>query len=300
MLPPDVLWRLRRLDVRVRGLVDTFFGGRYHTAFKGRGMTFSEVRPYVPGDDVRSLDWNVTARTGEAYVKVFEEEREQTLMLIVDVSGSLDVGTEGRTRRDLAAEVCALLTFAALRNGDRVGLVLVAGAVERYVPPARTRTHALRLLRDVFVHVPASSGTDLAAGLTFARRVLRRRAIVAVVSDFAATGIARPLALLASRHDVVALRLSDAADEALPQTGLLAIEDAETGEVRLVDAASADVRAAFARHAEAHAEGLRQVFARAGVDAAEVGTGDDAFAVLSAFFARRNRRPVRRLGARAA
>ncbi len=181
------------------------------------------------------------------------------------------------------------------------------------MPPARTRAHALRLLRDVFAHRPASTGTDLGAALTFARRVLRRRAIVALVSDFAvsdvptttpaassAGGMARPLALLAAHHDVVALRLTDAADAVLPAAGLVAVEDAETGEVRLVDAANAAVRQSFARAAEDRAEGLRQIFARAGVDAAEVGTGDDAFSVLSAFFARRNRRPLRRTSARAA
>lgn len=300
MLPPDVLRRLRRLDVRVRGLVDTFFGGRYHTAFKGQGMTFAEVRPYVAGDDVRALDWNVTARTGEAHVKVFEEEREQTLLLVLDVSGSLDVGTEGRTRRDLVAEICALLTFAAQRNHDRVGLVLVAGEVEHVVPPGRARTHGLRLVRDVFAHRTRSAGTNIAAALTLAQRLLRHRAIVAVVSDFADDGFARPLARLAARHDVVAIRLVDRADAALPPAGLVALEDAETGAVRVVDAADARVRAAFARDAEARHEALRQTFARSGVDAVEVGTGDDAFAVLSAFFTRRNRRHVRRVRAVAA
>lgn len=294
MLTPDVLRRLRRLDVRVRGLVDTFFSGRYHTAFKGQGMTFAEVRPYVAGDDVRALDWNVTARTGEAHVKVFEEEREQTLLLVVDVSGSLDVGAEGRTRRDLAAEVVALLTFAAQRNHDRVGLVLAAGEVEHVVPPARSRTHALRLLRDVFAHRPRTSGTDLAGVLAYAQRMLRHRSIVVVVSDFAAEGFARPLARLASRHDVVAVRLADQGDATLPASGLVALEDAETGTVRVVDAADRGVREAFARHAEARSEGLRQIFARAGVDAVDVGTGDDAFALLSAFFIRRNRRHPRR------
>jgi uncharacterized protein (DUF58 family) len=300
VLTPELLRRLRRLDLRTRGLVDAFLGGQYHSAFKGSGMTFSEVRPYSVGDDVRALDWNVTARTGEAFVKVFEEERELTVLLVVDVSGSAAVGTQGRTKRDVAAEAAALITFSAIQNGDQVGLALFAGRVERYVAPGKSRPHGLRLLRDVFAFEAESEGTDLAGVLTFVRRILHRRAVVVLISDFHADGYLRPLAALAARHDVVALHVADLREHTLPDVGLVMLEDAETGAPVTLDTSNARVRATYEQRARARLDATRRTFARAGVDHVLLRTGDDLLAPLSTFFARRVRRHAsRRTPARA-
>lgn len=290
MIPRELFRQIRRLEVRTRGLVDSFLGGEYHSAFKGRGMSFAEVRPYGIGDDVRTIDWNVSARTGETFVKVFEEEREQTLMLVVDVSGSTDFGTQGRTKRDLAAEASALLAFSAVRNNDRVGLLLFAGDVERLVPPAKGRTHALRIIRDLYVHEPRSRTTNLAPALERLGAVLHRRAIVAVLSDFVATGYERPLRSLALRHDVVALPLVDVREEVLPAVGLLTVEDAETGALRVVDTRSAAVRNAYAAAAATRRDATRALLHRLRVDSAELRTDASVLDPLARFFRERNRR----------
>ena len=315
MIPADLFRRVRRLEIRTRGLVDSLFGGRYHTAFKGRGMVFSEVRPYGYADDVRAIDWNVSARTGETHVKVFEEEREQTVLLVVDVSGSTDVGSRERFKRDVAAEACALLAFSALRNGDRVGLVLFAGGVEHFVPPARTQRHGLRLVRDLYAWAPGDGraaggaavapsppGTDVAGALAFARRVLRRRAVVVLVSDFVAPPFARALGALAARHDVVALHLVDGREGVLPLgVGLLTLTDAETGERVVVDAGDERTRAAFARAAVDRLAGVRTALAAAAVDRVELRPGEDVVPPLARFFeARRGARRPARTGQRAA
>ena len=294
MIPADLYKKIRRLEVRTRGRVEEYFGGRYHSAFKGRGMTFAEVRPYAPGDDVRAIDWNVSARTGETFVKVYEEEREQTVLLVVDASASADAGSVGRFKRDVAAEVCALLAFSASRGGDKTGLVLFAGEVERFVPPGRSRTHALRLVRDLYAHAPATPGTDLAGALGYARRVLRRRAVVVVVSDFAATGYEAALGVLAARHDVVAVVLTDPRDAALPAAlGLVALRDAETGETVWLDARQGEARRAFAANATRRLDATRAALRRTGVDAVEVATDADPVVPLGRFFAERNRRLAR-------
>ncbi|MEM0964152.1 MAG: DUF58 domain-containing protein, partial [Bacteroidota bacterium] len=251
MIPRELFKKIRHVEVRTRGLVDDVFGGEYHSAFKGRGIEFAEVRPYQIGDDVRAIDWNVSARTGEPHVKLFEEEREQTLLLVVDVSGSEDFGSI-RAKRDLAAEVCAVLGFSALRNHDKVGMVLFTDIIERFVPPKRGKRHVLRLLRDLFAHEPRQRGTDIAGALDHVLRVQRRRAIVVLVSDFlvpagAGRSVARSLRIAAQKHDVVAVRLVDPREESLPPAGLLRVTDAETGREALVDTGSRAVREAFAR-----------------------------------------------------
>ncbi|HYE95323.1 MAG TPA: DUF58 domain-containing protein [Rubricoccaceae bacterium] len=296
MIPRELFKKIRRVEVRTKGLVENLFGGEYHSAFRGRGIEFAEVRPYQVGDDVRAIDWNVTARTGEPYVKLFEEEREQTLLLVVDVSGSEDFGSHGAVKRDLAAEVCALLAFSALRNNDKVGLLLFTDRVERFVPPKKGRRHALRLVRDLFAHRPAHRGTRLGSALDHARRVLRRRAIVVVVSDFldaqlltGAFTFEQPLRALAQKHDVVAVRLLDERETALPPVGLLALTDAETGRPVLVDTSSPRVREAFADRAAVRERSLHAALRRARVDTVTVRTGEDYAVPLAAFFRRRNR-----------
>ncbi len=294
VIPRELFKKIRHVEVRTRGLVDDVFGGEYHSAFKGRGIEFAEVRPYQIGDDVRSIDWNVSARTGEPYVKLFEEEREQTLMLVVDVSGSEDFGSGEGVKRDLAAEVCAVLGFSALRNSDKVGLVLFTDRVERFVPPRKGKRHVLRLLRDLFAHVPQSRGTDVTVALEHVLRVQRRRAIVILVSDFlvptgSETGVTRSLRVLSQKHDVVAIRLVDPREETLPAVGLLRVVDAETGRPALVDTSSARVREAFARRAATRAARAESALRQARVDHVTLRTDEDYVEPLSAFFRQRVR-----------
>lgn len=289
MIPRELFRQIRRLEIRTRGLVDSFMGGEYHSAFKGRGMSFAEVRPYQIGDDVRTIDWNVSARLGTPFVKVFEEEREQTVLLVVDVSASEQFGTRRRTKRELAAEVCALVGFSAAQNSDRIGLTLFAGEVERVVPPRKGRTHVLRLVRDLYVHEPRTRGTDVGAALEHAARILKRRAVVLVLSDFLADGYDRALRALASRHDVVALHLLDPAEEALPPVGLLTLVDAETGRPYTVDTSSRRARARYAEQATARMLAARAAFKAARVDVVPLRTDEDHVAALETFFRRRSR-----------
>ena len=296
MIPRALFRKIRHVEVRTRGLVDSVFGGEYHSAFKGRGIEFAEVRPYQIGDDVRTIDWNVSARTGEPHVKVFEEEREQTLVLVVDVSASGDFGSgEAGAKRDLAAEICAVLGFSALRNHDTVGMLLFSDRVERFIPPAKGRRHVLRLLRDLFAHQPVGRGTDPAVALDHLLHVVRRRAIVVLVSDFLVPAerteaTARALRIVARRHDVVAVRVMDPREEALPNVGLLRAVDPETGAATLVDTGSRRVRAAFAQRAADRTARTDAALRAARIDAVTVRTDADYAEPLTAFFRRRNRR----------
>ena len=289
LIPRELFSRIRRLEIRTKGLVNNVFGGEYHSAFKGRGIEFSEVRPYQIGDDVRTIDWNVSARTGETFVKLYEEEREQTLVLAVDVSGSERFGTGGVEKRDVAAEVCAALAFSAVRNNDKVGLLLFSDRVERFVPPKKGRRHALRLVRDVFAHEPQAAGTHLEAALDHLLHVLRRRTIVVLISDFFDRGYERKLRALAGRHDVVAVHLRDPREVALPNVGLLTLRDAETGRAVLVDTGSLSAREAFAQQAEARQAEIEAALRSARVDTVQVQTDEDYVEPLVAFFQRRNR-----------
>ena len=289
MIPRELFRKIRHVEIRTKGLVENVFGGEYHSAFRGRGIEFSEVRPYQIGDDVRTIDWNVSARMGEAYVKLFEEEREQTLLLLVDVSGSEDFGSGGRAKRELAAELCAVLGFSAVRNNDKVGLLLFSDRVERFVPPKKGRRHVLRLVRDLYVHRPQSRGTALKAALDHALHVLRRRAIVVLVSDFLDDGYERALRTLARKHDVVAVRLLDPREEALPAVGLLSLTDAETGRPVLIDTGSRAARRRFARRAADRERAVAAALQRARVDTITVRTDGDYVEPLVAFFKKRNR-----------
>jgi len=294
VIPRELFRKIRHVEVRTRGLVDDVFGGEYHSAFKGRGIEFAEVRPYQIGDDVRTIDWNVSARTGEAYVKLFEEEREQTLLLVVDVSGSEDFGS-ARAKRDLAAEVCAVLGFSALRNSDKVGLVLFTDRVERFVKPKKGKRHVLRMLRDLYAHEPVATGTDLGVALDHVLRVQRRRAIVILVSDFLVPtasheALAKSLRVVSRKHDLVAVRLVDPREETLPSVGLLRVVDAETGQEALVDTSSAAVREAFADRAAHRAARAEHTLKRARVDHVTLRTDEDYVEPLSSFFRHRSKR----------
>jgi uncharacterized protein (DUF58 family) len=292
MLSPEIARKIRQIEISTRHLVMDSFAGEYHSVFKGQGMEFDEVRPYNPGDDVRRIDWNVTARTGSAFVRRYQEERESTVMLVVDASASGDFGTVGRFKRELAAELAAALSFAATSNNDRVGLLIFTDRVELLVPPRKGRKHVLRLIRDMLVFEPRGKGTDISMALETINLVLKRRGIIFLVSDFLADPevYRKPLAITNRRHDVVALDLHDPLEREIADVGVLTLEDAETGEMTVVDTGSAAWREAFARQVLDHDSKKGQVLASLGVDSIKVATGTDYAAKLTAFFRLRAKR----------
>lgn len=297
MKPAELARRVRLLEIQTRHLVNDIFSGEYESVFKGRGVEFSEVREYQPGDDVRAIDWNVTARRGTPYVKQFVEERELTVILAVDGSASTRFGTQGALKRERAAEIAAVLGLAASRNNDRAGALLFAEGIERYIPPRKGKTHVLRLVRDILTFDPPSTGTDLTGAIEFLARVLHRRSVVFLLSDFLDEGYERALSALAVRHDVVALPLMDRRDRELPDVGLIEVVEPESGTKRWLDTGSRKVRDAYAEAAERADARRAVVFRQSGVDAIEVDTLADYVDPLRRFFERRERR---RAGLRAA
>ena len=292
MLTDDLIARIRRIEITTRKLVNDSFAGEYQSVFKGRGMEFDEVRQYHPGDDVRTIDWNVTARTGEPYVKSFIEERELTVMLAVDVSGSGDFGTRNRFKRELAVELAAVMSFAATTNNDKVGLLLFTDRVELLVPPRKGRSHVLRMVRDLLVFQPVGSGTDLRLALDTVHQMLKRRSIVFLVSDFLADPESYRQAMLVAnrRHDVVAFDLSDPLEQEIADVGILALEDAESGQLRWVDTGSGEWKREFSERVAHLEEHKREVLIAAGVDRISVSTERDYVAEVGAFFKDRLRR----------
>ena len=292
MLTEDLIARIRRIEITTRKLVDDSFAGEYQSVFKGRGMEFDEVRQYHPGDDVRSIDWNVTARTGEPHVKSYIEERELTVMLVVDVSGSGDFGTRNRFKRELAVELAAVMSFAATTNNDKVGLLLFSDRVESLVPPRKGRSHVLRMVRDLLLFQPQGTGTDITLALNTVHRMLKRRGIVFLVSDFLADPESYRQAMLVTnrRHDVVAFDLSDPLEKEIANVGVIALEDAESGQLRWVDTGNREWRREFGDKVSRLAEGKRDVLTAAGVDRVSVTTEKDYVAEVGAFFKTRLQR----------
>lgn len=289
MIPEELFEKIRRLEIRTKGRVDALLGGEYSSAFKGRGIEFAEVRPYQIGDDVRSIDWNVSARMNETYVKTYEEEREQTLMLLVDISQSNNFGSQGAFKREVAAELCALVAFSAIEHNDKVGLLLFTDQVELVVPPKKGRRHVLRLIRELFAHEPASTGTDLGGALEHLMRLQKRRSIVLMISDFLDDDYDRPLRSVAHRHDTVALHLIDPREETLPNLGLVELTDAETGATTLVDTRSTRARDAVTESARERRMATIDRLRRAGVDHVPIRTDDDHVEPLIRFFRQRTR-----------
>jgi uncharacterized protein (DUF58 family) len=287
VLDRETFAKIRRIQIRTRVILESGIGGAYHAVFKGRGMEFAEVREYEPGDDARTIDWNVTARMGAPFVKKFVEERDLTLLLLVDASGSQAFGSRFLLKRDYAAELAAVLAFSAVANHDRVGAVLFSDRIEGYVPPGRGRDHALRIVRDLLALDPRGRGTDLTGALRFAQRVMKRRGIVAVISDFPDRAYERALGVLRRRHDVIALHLLDPREAEFPDAGLVALVDPETGERVVVDASRPDVRRRLAATALQEA---RPAFKRTRVDALALSTVESYEKPLSAFFKARERR----------
>ncbi len=285
-----MLARIRRIEIRARRLVVSRMLGEYHSVFRGRGIEFSEVRQYEPGDDVRAIDWNVTARMGAPYIKKYVEERELTVLLVVDVSASSAFTSTGVSKRELAAEVAATLAFSAAANNDRVGLVAFTDRVEEYVPPARDRRHVLRIIRELLYLEPAGRGTNIAVALAYLARVTKRRAIVFLLSDFFDEGYENQLRAAALRHELVALTLTDPRESELPDVGLLDIEDAESGARITLDTSDRTTREAYARRAAEARARRRRSFAAAGVEEIELRTDEPYVAPLLRAFRSRERR----------
>ncbi|MBL9030886.1 MAG: DUF58 domain-containing protein [Phycisphaerae bacterium] len=290
MLTDELMREVRRLQVRTRRRVEGLFAGRYHSAFKGRGIEFSEVREYEPGDDVRAIDWNVTARTGRPFIKRFVEERELTVVLAVDISASEAFGSAGRPKRRLAAEAAAVIALSAARNNDRVGLLLFSDHAELYVPPRKGRTHLLRVLRELLSFEPRGRGTDLAGAADVLGGVLTRRALVFVVSDFLASGWETRMRVLRRRHEVIALTLSDPRERSLPKAGLVEVTDPETGARAVVDCASRAARAGFERAWQESEAAVRTALDRARVGRIALSTDEPFVPALIAYFTARERR----------
>jgi len=290
----EILKKIRTLEIKTKGLVETVFAGNYHSVFKGRGMNFEDVREYQPGDEIRAIDWNVTARLGTAFVKKFTEERELTVMLIVDVSASGNFGSTVQSKRELAAEVACLLAFSAIRNNDKVGLILFTDRMELFIPPKKGRSHTLRLIREILFFEPAGRGTNPALALDYLNKVVTRRAVVFFISDFQAPDFSHTLAVSGRRHDFIAVQIQDEREQVLPNVGIITLEDAETGEQIEINTADRGTRARFSDLADEKANELSRTLRRNNIDAITLRTSEDYLPALRSFFKLRERRAAMR------
>lgn len=290
MIPKELLKKIRKLEIQTKGIVNTLFGGEYQSAFKGRGMEFTEVRAYTYGDDIRQIDWNVTARTGDPFIKIFEEEREQTLMLCIDISQSGTFGSQSQSKMDLAIELCAVLAFSAIKNSDKVGLVLFSDHIEKVVPPKKGRTHVLRLIRELFTTKPTGTGTDIADALSYINRLLDRRAIVVLASDFRDDKFEKQLRITNQKHDLVSIIISDHLEDELPDIGLVTLRDAETGSEKILDTSNKKVRKAYKIRRMEQKAYVHDMMLKMKVDAVEVQTNQSYVKPLMNFFQRRGSR----------
>jgi len=286
----EILKKIRTLEIKTKGLVQTAFAGDYHSVFKGRGMNFSDVREYQPGDEIRSIDWNVTARFGTAFVKQFTEERELTVMLIVDVSASGNFGSTTQSKRELAAEVACLLAFSAIRNNDKVGLLLFTDQIELFIPPKKGRSHTLRLIREILFFEPQGRGTEPALALDYLNKIVTRRAVVFFISDFQTPDFSQALAVSGRRHDFVAIQIHDEREKVLPNVGIITLEDAETGEQIEINTAERTTRARFSQEAEQQEAELSRTLRKNNIDRIALRTGEEYLPALRAFFKQRERR----------
>jgi uncharacterized protein (DUF58 family) len=290
VIPREVLRQVKRLEISTRHLVNDVFSGQYHSVFKGRGMEFDEVREYQPGDDFRTIDWNVTARSGHPFVKRYVEERELTVMLLVDLSRSGEFGSEGRTKNAVAAELSALLAFSATKNKDKVGLLAFTDRVERFIPPKKSRSHVLRLVRDILALKPSGRRTDLGLALQQVGRLVKRRAVVFLISDFIARGYEPVFRVTARRHDLIGVRLRDRRESELPAIGLVEMEDLERGVRVLVDTSAPAAREAHALAARRRDGELRELFLSTGTDLVDIPPDGNYVVPLIRFFRTRARR----------
>ena len=285
----EILKKVRKIEIKTKGLSQNIFAGQYHSAFKGRGMAFAEVREYQFGDDIRDIDWNVTARFRKPFVKVYEEERELTVMLLVDVSGSLDFGTVKSTISDLAVEMAATLAFSAIQNNDKIGVIFFSDRIEKYIPPKKGRKHILYIIREMLDFKPVSRKTDIGEAVAFFTRVMKRRCTAFLLSDFYdRKDFQKQLQIANNKHDLMAIQVYDKLSKSLPDVGLLKVCDAETGHEQYIDTSSKQLRAAHARYWTEREEKLKQTFSRSNVDWVSVATDEDFVKTLMILFASRN------------
>ena len=290
MIPKEILKKVRQIEIRTGRLVNNVFGGKYESVFKGRGMEFHEVREYVPGDDIRSIDWNVTARAGSPYVKKFIEERELTVLLVADMSGSGCFGSRNKMKRDIMVEIGALLAFSAIKNNDRIGLLLFTDGVEKFIPPKKGRFHVLRVIRELLYYKPEHKKTNISAALEYLGKVLKKHSIIFLLSDFMDSGYERLLRILNKRHDIIAISISDPRERHLPEIGLIEFEDAETGEVIYLDTGDSLLKKELLKKSSSFVEGREKVFRSMNLDSVEISTDKSYIEPLMLFFRMRAKR----------
>lgn len=290
MLTKELLKQVKQIEIRTRGVVNEVFSGEYHSVFKGRGMEFSEVREYTIGDDIRNIDWNVTARFGHPYVKIFEEERELTVMLLVDMSGSLSFGSVEKTKQKIAAELSAILAFSALKNNDKVGLILFTDRIEKFIPPKKGKTHALRIIREVLSFEPQGKETNIKTALEYFNHTIKKKAIVFLISDFMDAGYEKILKIVGRKHDLIGIVLQDQREKFLFNIGLAKFYDAETGEVRYLDTNDKQIKKEFDAYSKMMKEKRKSLFISSRLDSIEIETSQSYIKPLVDFFKQREKR----------
>ena len=290
MIPRQILQKVKRIEIRTRGLVNNLFGGEYHSVFKGRGMTFSEVREYQPGDDIRLIDWNVTARTGSPFIKIFEEERELTVYLLVDISASGEFGSGQQLKQEIGAEIAAVLGFSAIKNNDKVGLILFSDEIEKYVIPKKGKSHVLRVVRELLYTVPERTGTSLKNALDYLLKVAKRKSVVFIISDFLDQEYWSSLKVVNRKHDVIGIHLYDPAETNMPDMGLAKVEDPETGESFWVDTSSKDAQDRLRKEIQTRQEKFKKDAQKIGFDMIPIATDQDYVEPLMSFFRMREKR----------
>lgn len=290
MLPSEVIKRIRRIEITTKKLVNDVFAGEYHSTFRGQGMEFEEVREYLPGDDVRLIDWNVTARTGVPFIKKFREERELSVMLLVDASSSGQFGTRSQMKEEMAAEIGGLLAFSAIRNNDKVGMIIFTDEVEKFIAPRKGRGHVLRMIREILYFKPVGKSTNISKALEYLNRVVKRKSVVFLISDFLSSGYSNDLIIANRKHDVVAIKIGDPRESKMEDYGLIDFEDAETGEIITIDTSDPVFRKQFSIQSEALGIELDKSFRRMGIDIIQLTTGQDYIIPLTSFFKKREKR----------
>jgi uncharacterized protein (DUF58 family) len=286
----SLLKKVRKIEIKSKGLSNHIFAGEYHTAFKGTGMAFSEVREYQSGDDIRSIDWNVTARYNTPFVKIFEEEREMTVMLLIDVSASGDFGTNKQYKKDLATEIAAVLAFSAIKNNDKVGVIFFSDRIEKFIIPKKGKSHILRIIREIVSLEPDSKGTDIAMALEYFNSVIKKRSICFLLSDFTSTPFSKPLKIASKKHDIVGVRVHDKRESEMPNIGLVPMQDMETDKLVYVDTSNKEIRLDYSKRRSQKIKELNKIFETNGVDLVQISTGEDYVKPLVNFFKRRGKR----------
>jgi uncharacterized protein (DUF58 family) len=286
----ELLKKVRKIELKSRGLSNQVFSGEYHSAFKGRGMTFSEVREYQPGDDIRTIDWNVTARFNHPYVKVFEEERELNVMLLVDVSASTTFGTQKQLKRDVITELCAVLAFSAIQNNDKTGVIFFSDKIEKFIPPKKGKSHILRIIRELIAFTPQHTNTNISLALQYLNNIIKKKSTAFLLSDFIGSDFDNALRIANKKHDLVAIKVYDKHENVLPDLGLIQIKDAETGLSQWVDTSDIAVRRQYAKKATVNNQRMKELFIRSGVDCVEIATSESYYKPLMTLFKKRESR----------